>query len=128
MELAHHAAAEECFPGSGSGAVLREKAFTTGKSWSADISADIGGRLLVVEYDGAYWHRDPDKVMTDERKTTDLLSAGYRVVRLREDDLLALRIDSPHYKEIRVSSAAPNPETAVKEISSWLDGLESAER
>jgi hypothetical protein len=128
VELAHHAAAEERFPGARSGAVLRDKAFTTRKSWSADISVDVGGRLLVVEYDGAYWHREPAKVLTDARKTADLLAAGYLVVRLREDDLPPLDIDSARYLEIRVYSAAAQPQKAMEAISSWLGGLESAER
>lgn len=106
VELAHHAAAEECFREHAQApCLLRDKAFTTRKSWSADISADIGGR---VEYDGAYWHREPAKVMTDVRKTADLLAAGYLVVRLREDDLPPLEISSPRYLEVRVYSAAPS--------------------
>ncbi|BCW78905.1 zinc-ribbon domain-containing protein [Arthrobacter sp. NicSoilC5] len=121
VELAHHAAAEKLFPGARSGAVLREKAFTTRKSWSADISVKIDGRLLVVEYDGAYWHKEPAKVMTDERKTADLLAAGYLVVRLREDDLPPLGISHTGYLEVRVYSAAPQPQKAMEEISSWLD-------
>lgn len=128
VELAHHAAAEQRFPGARSGAVLRDKAFTTRKSWTADISADIGGRRLVVEYDGAYWHREPAKVVTDVRKTADLLAAGYLVVRLREDDLPPLEISHAGYLEVRVYSAAPQPQKAMEEISYWLDGLESAER
>lgn len=121
VELAHHAAAEKLFPGARSGAVLRDKAFTTRKSWSADISVKIDGRLLVVEYDGAYWHKEPAKVMTDERKTADLLAAGYLVVRLREDDLPPLGISHTGYLEVRVYSAAPQPQKAMEEISSWLD-------
>lgn len=120
VELAHHAAAEERFPGARSGAILRDKAFTTRKSWSADISVNVGGRLLVVEYDGAYWHRDPIKVVTDVRKTADLLAAGHLVVRLREDDLPSLQIDHSDYHEIRVYSAVPQPMKAMEEVSAWL--------
>jgi hypothetical protein len=124
VELAHHAAAEEVFTGVRSGAVLRAKEFTTRRSWSADISAPFEGRTLVIEYDGAYWHAAPAKVLTDERKTADLLAAGYFVVRLREDDLPSLSIGHPHYREVRVYSPAPRPQTVMAEIRSWLDGLE----
>lgn len=67
-------------------------------------------------------------MLTDVRKTADVLAAGYLVVRLREDDLPPLEINSDRYLEIRVYSAAPQPQKAMKEISSWLGGLESAER
>jgi hypothetical protein len=43
------------------------------------------GITVVVEYDGEYWHRD--KALTDELKTVDLLVAGHRVVRVRENEL-----------------------------------------
>lgn len=124
VELAHHAAAEERFTGARSGAVLRDRAFTTRKSWSADISVDIAGRLLVVEYDGAYWHQDPAKVLIDVRKSADLLAAGYLVVRLREDDLPSLQINHARYHEIRVYSAAPQPMKAMEDVLSWLNAID----
>ncbi|WP_142061272.1 zinc-ribbon domain-containing protein [Pseudarthrobacter sp. B4EP4b] len=124
VELAHFAAAEDRFPGARSGAILRDKAFTTRKAWSADISAQIGDRLLVVEYDGAHWHKDANQVLGDTRKTTDLLAAGYLVVRLREDDLPSLDIANACYWELRVYSAAPQPQKVMEEISVWLDSLE----
>ncbi|WP_426303155.1 zinc-ribbon domain-containing protein [Arthrobacter sp. R-11] len=123
VELAHLVAAEEMFPGARSGAVLRDKAFTTRKSWSADISFHISGQLLVIEYDGAYWHSDPAKILTDVRKTTDLLAAGYLVARLREDNLPPLGIDDPGYHEVRVYSAAPRPQKTMEEVSAWLQAL-----
>ncbi|MDQ0864783.1 zinc-ribbon domain-containing protein [Arthrobacter globiformis] len=95
VELAHHAAAKEVFTGVRSGAVFRAKTFTTRRSWTADISADLDGRTLVIEYDGAYWHPAPAKVLIDERKSADLLATGYLVVRLREDDLPPLPVPHP---------------------------------
>ena len=50
--------------------------------------------------------------MTDVRKTADLLAAGNFVVRLREDDLPPLGISHASYREVRVYSTSPNPETA----------------
>lgn len=47
--------------------------------------------------------------MVDTAKNVDLLAAGYLVVRLREDDLPSLSIGHPHYREVRVYSAAPRP-------------------
>lgn len=126
VELAHHAAAEELFTGARSGAVLRDRAFTTRKSWSADISVEVDGRLLVVEYDGAHWHAAPAKILVDERKTADLLAAGLLVVRLREDDLPPLGVQHPRYHEVRVYSAAPRPQNAMEEIAVWLGELEPA--
>lgn len=120
VELAHFAAAKEVFKGVRSGANLRSKEFSTRKNWSADIYVKVDGRGLIVEYDGAYWHSAPPKLMIDERKSLDLLAAGYLVVRLREDDLPQLPIEDPHYKEIRVYSTAPRPQAAMAEIGAWL--------
>jgi hypothetical protein len=52
----------------------------------------------VIEYDGAYWHSAPAKVLVDARKSVDLLAAGHLVVRLREDALPSLYIADPRYR------------------------------
>lgn len=119
VELDHFEAAKDLFRTARSGAVLRDKRFTSRDSWSADISVSIDGRTVVIEYDGAYWHAAPAKLLVDERKSQDLLAAGYTVVRLREDDLPALTIDHPCYREIRVYSTAPRPHSVMEEIRSW---------
>lgn len=123
VELAHFAAAKEIFKGVRSGANLRSKQFSTRKTWTADIYAKVDGKELVIEYDGAYWHSAPAKVITDERKSLDLLAAGYLVIRLREDDLPRLPIDHHHYREIRVYSTAPRAQTAMAAIAGWLKQL-----
>jgi hypothetical protein len=86
----------------------------------ADISADVDGFTLVIEYDGAYWHAAPAKFLVDHCKTQDLLAAGFVVVRLREDNLPSLAIDHPRYRELRVYSAAPHPGAVMEEIRGWL--------
>lgn len=126
VELAHHASAEEVFSGARSGVTLRDPAFTTRKSWSADISVDLDGRTLVIEYDGSYWHTAPAKILVDEQKTADFLGAGYVVVRLREDNLPPLALEHPLYKEVRVYSAAPRPRVAMEEIQDWLATIQQA--
>lgn len=123
VELVHHAAAVEVFTGARSGAILRSPKFTHRKSWSADISLDVYGATVVIEYDGAHWHMPPAKVLVDTSKNADLLAAGYLVVRLREDDLPSLAVGHPHYLEIRVYSSAPRPEAVMEGIRAWLGGL-----
>lgn len=125
VELEHFQAAKEAFASVRSGAVLRSAKFTTRKSWTADILAAAGDAELVIEYDGEYWHQAPAKLMVDERKSRDLLSAGYAVVRLREDDLPPLDVTDPRYREIRVYSTAPRPDAVMTEISAWASNLES---
>jgi very-short-patch-repair endonuclease len=39
---------------------------------------------LVVECDGDYWHSFPDAIVRDKRKTDELITMGYRVIRLPE--------------------------------------------
>ncbi|MFI2562614.1 zinc-ribbon domain-containing protein [Paenarthrobacter sp. NPDC018779] len=120
IELAHLAAAKKAFTGVRSGRVLRDARFTTRRSWTADISADLDGQTLVIEYDGAYWHSAPAKILTDERKTLDLLAAGHLVVRLREDNLPSLPVDHANYHEIRVYSTAGRPQETIAEVQTWL--------
>lgn len=48
-----------------------------------------GGRILAVEYDGAYWHQGQE--VRDMRKTDMVAWSGqYRVLRIREDPLQPL--------------------------------------
>lgn len=120
VELAHHAAAQEVFGEARSGIRVQDEAFTSRKSWTVDIAVETSGRTLVIEYDGAYWHSAPAKVLIDERKSRDLLAAGYAVVRLREDDLPELGIDHPLYREIRVLSHLPRPDAVMTTVRSWV--------
>ncbi|MFF2678063.1 zinc-ribbon domain-containing protein [Arthrobacter koreensis] len=124
VELDHCEAAKTVFTSVRSGAILRSKAFTTRTLWTADILAAAGDRKVVIEYDGEYWHKAPAKAMVDERKSMDLLAAGYAVVRLREDDLPSLSVTNPRYREIRVYSTAPRPEAVMAEISAWVSQLQ----
>jgi hypothetical protein len=123
--LDHHSSADEVFGHARSGITIRHPAFTSRKSWTTDISVDVDGRSLVIEYDGAYWHGAPAKILIDERKSQDLLAAGYLVVRLREDGLPGLAIDHPRYREVRVYSTAPRPRRVMEEIQAWMAELPS---
>ena len=96
---------------------------TTRTSWTTDVSVSVNGHTLVIEYDGAYWHRAPAKVLVDERKSRDLLAAGCLVVRLREDDLPALGIDHPRYREVRVHSTVARSGPVMEDIHDWVMGL-----
>ncbi|WP_344617758.1 zinc-ribbon domain-containing protein [Dactylosporangium salmoneum] len=120
VELDHHAAALEVFGAAQSGALLRDPAFIARKAWTADVLVNTAEERVVIEYDGAYWHRPAAKVLVDISKSRDLLAAGYCVVRLREDDLPALEIAHPRYREFRVYSAAPRPRESMEAIRGWL--------
>ena len=52
---------------------------------SMDVDVGIPSKKLVIEYDGAYWHRD--KLHADIKKTHMLESAEWTVLRIREDPL-----------------------------------------
>lgn len=62
------------------------------------MNVDVLGQLhgedtpVVIEYDGSYWHSQPDKFEVDAQKTRALLDKGYLVVRIRSDDLAFLDI------------------------------------
>lgn len=61
--------------------------------WKSGHRMRVDGLLresIVVEYDGSYWHDDvsfPGKREKDIEKTTTLISHGYTVVRVRENEL-----------------------------------------
>lgn len=120
IELKHLDEATALFESAKSGAVVIDLSFSTRKQWSVDILVEHQGAMVAVEYDGAYWHRPEAKMEVDRRKSLDLLGAGYRVVRLREDDLPSLGIDSPDYLELRVHSTAPKPDETLSRIKEWL--------
>lgn len=90
--------------------------------WSVDVL--LPKEMVVVEYDGTYWHQDREQ--HDTRKTLDLLKLGYRVVRIREQSnqytLPSLGIDNPRYLELTYTydPAYTNLSTVIDKISQWL--------
>uniref|UniRef100_UPI0028F6DF45 zinc-ribbon domain-containing protein n=1 Tax=Arthrobacter sp. lap29 TaxID=3056122 RepID=UPI0028F6DF45 len=116
VELEHLAACANVFTNVRSGPSLRSPYFTTRQSWTVDILASHDNREVAIEYDGAYWHSAPAKIAIDQRKTQDLLAAGYTVVRLREDDLPSLEIQHKYYFEVPVFSAAPRPQQVISDV------------
>ena len=125
VELAHMDAAKSFFATVRSGTALRDPAFKTRTTWTVDILVDHETDMLAIEYDGAYWHAPEAKILVDLRKSLDLLAGGYRVVRLREDDLPALNIDDANYLELRVHSASPRPTHVMGRIAAWLTEIDS---
>ncbi|ARU45895.2 zinc-ribbon domain-containing protein [Corynebacterium silvaticum] len=104
-----------------SGPRIHSPAFTNHSSWSVDIRVSLAdGRSLVIEYDGAYWHKDKGPV--DRIKSIDLLRDGHIVVRLREAPLHSLEIDDPDYHELTVYSGAKDPSRDVQMIAQLTQG------
>jgi hypothetical protein len=121
VELRHFDALRSAFGEAFSGLAMRSEAFARRSVWVPDVTVQLdGGRTLLVEYDGSYWHAD--KADVDLDKSRDLLAAGALVVRLREWPLPSLGLDSRDYLELLVSSTAPDPDAAVSAIREWLDG------
>lgn len=58
-----------------------------------DILATIGNNLVAIEYDGYYFHSGihsgdkEDAYLKDKQKTQALLDAGYKVIRIREENI-----------------------------------------
>lgn len=85
-------------------------------NWSVDISFDIHNKKFAIEYDGKHWH--DEKMNIDERKSVELLAAGFIIIRLRETGLEPLNIKSPYYHEIFVQ---PNGKDFDKNTECLLD-------
>lgn len=116
IELVYADAAREQWIAVDSGKRVFSSLFRNHSSWSVDILVALpDDRLLAIEYDGSYWHRDKQGV--DEEKTRDLLRAGYLVCRLREDPLPPLEIEDEGYLELVVYSTAQTPADTIQKIA-----------
>ncbi|MFW2512235.1 zinc-ribbon domain-containing protein [Demequina sp. SO4-13] len=121
VELDHGAAAKRRFGVAASGRRLQSPEFEARKFWDVDIAVDLpDGALLIIEYDGAYWHSSDERRAVDQRKTRDLLTSGAYVVRLREHPLLPLALAHARYREIVVYGTAPRPSETIEEVANWL--------
>jgi hypothetical protein len=61
-----------------------------GLGWTPQIDFLDERRRLIVEYDGARWHRDASNRLRDRRTTRALEADGWTVLRVREAPLTAL--------------------------------------
>lgn len=81
--------------------VLSDRPVTLDIPWAnrKRISVDVlglhGGLMVVVEYDGSYYHSSEGVMAKDLAKTQALLNSGYLVVRLRENNLPLLKARHP---------------------------------
>ena len=87
--------------------------------WEVDIF--FPERNTIIEYDGAYYHSLPKSLQTDTRKTLDLLSQGYTLIRVRtyskNYQLPSLQIPHPSYHEISIPEpldSQPTPDLLDK--------------
>jgi very-short-patch-repair endonuclease len=86
-------------------------------------------KTLVFEYDGGYWHGEaspnPNAIGQDIKKTEELLSRGYIVVRVRQTPLEDLPIDNPSLIQLSYKATHSNkliPET-LEQLSRILELL-----
>lgn len=86
--------------------------------WWVDVL--MPSLMLVVEYDGEYWHRD--KHDTDTRKTSEVISMGYRVARIRENDLPHLQLAGSRLRQVSFRPAVGRPEDVLQSLVAWASG------
>lgn len=116
IELGYFAAAQELFGQAESGtpiAVLGGRR----KRWLVDVTTQIHGHKVAIEYDGAYWHAD--KIQVDTEKSLDLLAAGWFVVRLREAPLPGLGLEAAGFYELLMHSAS-DPAEVLAQVAEML--------
>jgi len=118
IELSYYKAAKKLWPHAAvkSGVIVRSELFS--RSWSVDIYV-ASHRSFIIEYDGVYWHAS--KTETDTRKTLELLSAGYTVIRLREQGLASLKINNPSYHEFEVLATGADRDYVLSKIAQLMD-------
>jgi Probable Zinc-ribbon domain/Protein of unknown function (DUF559) len=83
--------------------------------WKVDILVPSVG--LIIEYDGEYWHSR--KQGTDLRKTRDLIRLGYRVARIRENNLPHLELGSSRLRQVTFRPAVGKVDATVQELINW---------
>lgn len=96
--------------------------------------ASIGDLKFAIEYDGYYFHSgvlSGDKVgdyLKDKQKTQALLDAGYKVIRIREENYAGkldfLELEDENLLQLNhVYSNQLKPDTfdsAIKEMKKWV--------
>ncbi len=92
-------------------------------NWSIDISFSIHDKKFAIEYDGGYWHEG--KIDVDKRKTSELLEAGFIVIRIREANLQSLNIKSSYYHEIFVQSDYSDFDSSIKCLIDYISNISS---
>ena len=87
--------------------------------WDVDIF--FPERNTIIEYDGSYYHSLPKSLQTDTRKSLDLLSQGYTLIRVRtyskNYQLPSLQISHSSYHEISIPElldSQPTPDLLDK--------------
>lgn len=119
VEMRYFEAARKAFGQARSGARYADEHFS--HDWSIDISIVYRGKPVGIEYDGAFWHAD--KADIDERKSRELLAAGFIVIRLREKGLINLPIDDSHYKEIVVNPVEKDIDHVMRYAAVLVDAM-----
>lgn len=94
------------------------------RSMRVDLVGELGrtGLPVVVEYDGSYWHRGDGRRSIDLAKTRALLSAGYYVVRVRENDLGLLPLSDDNLFQVGYTwqRGDDNLVGLVEQIEAWI--------
>ncbi|MDD6651957.1 MAG: zinc-ribbon domain-containing protein [Eggerthellales bacterium] len=119
MEMRYFEAVQKMFGNARSGARYKSDFFTN--DWSVDISVRYRGRKIAIEYDGGYWHKD--KYDVDARKSLELISAGFIVVRIRENGLNSLPVHSPCYAEVYADPVKPDIPAVLDSVLTALDEM-----
>ena len=80
-----------------------------------DVDIKLANEKVVIEYDGAYWHKD--KAERDKAKTKALEKAGWTVIRVREKPLKVLS------RKYNVSSKTGEYKETANKVLKKLDQL-----
>ena len=74
----------------------------------------------ILEYDGEYWHQDT--LLKDTYKTKILLEQGYKVIRIRENNLIFLPLESDNLLQIRFKYSQDHQDISnlVKQITNYI--------
>lgn len=103
---------------------LNQISYSSGRSGvEVDIILYRNGHYLLLEYDGAYWHRD--KTDLDVEKSQLLLSLGDNILhaRIRENDLPNLDLAHDRFAQFQHDyhrSESGTIEGTVQEIETWF--------
>lgn len=89
-----------------------------------DILGQFECKLVVIEYDGQYYHEREEVKERDLAKTEALLAAGYHVVRIRERNLAHLDIKHPNLLQLsfhfKRSAQKKDASALVPQVADWL--------
>lgn len=93
----------------------------TGKKWKPDIVGFYQNIPIIVEYDGAWWHKERE--IKDLEKSKSLIEEGYYIIRIREEPLPYINWFNENFFQIKFNYDKGSVEETTNRIKKILEEI-----